>query len=135
LIIRLFSNDNNALEPWLKIHNPNPFPWSKGRFQNSYFAGCRHPSRRHAGTESKSSRVASPIFYTAATGLSWVVEDLIERGNDVNQNSSLYPTPCHVAVLKRNVKMAESILHNGGKVDQQHLKAGSTDCFGFWGQP
>ncbi|KAJ9602544.1 hypothetical protein H2200_013087 [Cladophialophora chaetospira] len=124
LIIRLFGNDDSTLEQWLKFHNPNPFSWSKGRFKNAYFTGFRHPSRKNADTESKVSRIASPLFYAAATGLPRVVEVLIARGHDVNQINDIYPTPLHVAVLKGDLVTAKSILNNGGNVDQQHAKAG-----------
>ena len=124
LTVRLFTNHDNSLEQWLKFHNPNPFSWSKGRFRNAYFAGFRHPSRKNADTESKVSRVASPLFYAAATGLPRVMDVLIAHGNDVNQINDIYPTPLHVAVLKGDSTTVKSILNNGADVDQQHAKAG-----------
>lgn len=125
MTVDLFEGRNNVLGWWLKFHNPNPFSWSKGRPRSAYFTGFRKPWGSRGEKEAKQSRLASPIFYATATGLSQVVTLLIERGNDVNQNNDIYPTPLHLAVLNRDLKMANVILNGGGDVNQHHAKAGS----------
>ena len=125
MAIRLFENSDKAFDLWFEFCNLNPFSWSKGRFRHAYFTGFRHDGRKHADAEFETSHVASPVFYAAATGLTRIVEVLIQRGNDVNRNSPVYPSPLHVAVLRGDLNIAKLILSNGGNVDQSHAKAGT----------
>jgi ankyrin repeat protein len=120
--IHLFEN-TDVLARWLKLHDPNPFLQNKSRFQGRSVTPLRHFGQ--IDTEPRQSHIASPVFYAAATGLPLAVEQLVARGNDVNQMSDQYPAPLHVAVLKGDVSTTASILSNGGNVDARNAVAGT----------
>lgn len=93
-VLQLFEDDAGCFDNWRKIHNIDK-PWTDKN-------------------KSKSSPMASPLYYASLIGLDSIVLRLLQNGADINAKGGILGSAITAATYKGHVSVVRILLQNGG---------------------
>ena len=97
LTMEFFSSKRHAYINWVRLFDPDQ-PWMKPEITKGF------------------KRLASPLYYTALTGLVISLSQLLQKGANVNAQGGLYRTALQAASAKGHDQIVQRLLEDGADV-------------------